>query len=221
MPILDNHIRNRHRIFVPWIKQWTNSTAKVVECPPFRCGRVFRYQCRSLCSDGIVTIVWKDGNYTVDISMNEMVDIWWNTQISTIGIREPTIAPQELKPCWTSVFHPETLATRKRWRNMFMKLSMGLDLYWSKSLSWAWSRTVGWNGSPFILPFPQGFRNVTGENIGTYIFNVYGWNILPICLSLPDRVLKIGMQTNYQTKFSLAKALRSISVFQCQLIAKV
>lgn len=43
------------------------------------------------CSDEYCYYCLKDGNYTVDISMNEMVDIWVKYTDSTIGIREPTI----------------------------------------------------------------------------------------------------------------------------------
>lgn len=76
MPILDNHIRNRHRIFVvmePSVeKQYCQS-----------CGMPFRFDiteylgtnANGSCNDEYCYYCLKNGEYTVDIPMGEMVDI--------------------------------------------------------------------------------------------------------------------------------------------------
>ena len=38
IPIGDSHIWNMHRIFVPWIKQWINSTVAVSQCARWNVG---------------------------------------------------------------------------------------------------------------------------------------------------------------------------------------
>lgn len=55
--------------------------------------------------------------------------------------------------------------------------------------------------------FRKVFRNVTGENIGTYIQRLRLEYIAHLLITTGQSIEEIGMQTNYQTKFSLAKGL--------------
>ncbi len=56
--------------------------------------------------------------------------------------------------------------------------------------------------------FRKVFRNVTGENIGTYIQRLRLEYIAHLLIATGQSIEEIGMQTNYQTKFSLAKAFK-------------
>ena len=162
------------------------------------------------CSDEYCYYCLKDGSYTVDISMNEMVDIWVKYTDKYNWYSGTDYTPQELRTLLN-----KRLPTLKRWRQKEMTQHVHYEAI-------NWVRTyIDQNLFQEIDPeqlakmvnlsffhFRKVFRNVTGENIGTYIQRLRLEYIAHLLITTGQSIEEIGMQTNYQTKFSLAKAFK-------------
>ncbi len=152
----------------------------------------------------------KDGEYIVDISMGEMVDIWVKYTDKYNWYSGTNYTPQELK-----VLLNKRLPTLKRWcqkentqcvhhaainrvrtyinQNLFCDLTPE-QLAEMVNLSFYHFRRV--------------FKSITGENVGTYIQRLRLEYIAHLLIATIQSIEKIREQTNYQTKFSLAKAFK-------------
>ena len=144
------------------------------------------------CSDEYCYYCLKDGNYTVDISMNEMVDIWVKYTDKYNWYSGTDYTPQELKTLLN-----KRLSTLKRWRQKEMTQHVHYEAVESGGrlilikisfMSLIPNSWLKW--FTFHSSISERFSEMLPVRISVHIFNVYGWNILPICLSLPDRVLK-------------------------------
>lgn len=152
----------------------------------------------------------KDGEYTVDVTMGEMVDIWIKYTDKYNWYSGTNYTPQELRTLLN-----KRLPTLKRWRqkeetehvhheavarirkhidcNLFCELNPE-QLAAIANLSFYHVRRV--------------FRNVTGENIGTYLQRLRLEYVAHLLIATRQSIGGIQKQTNYQTKFSLAKAFK-------------
>jgi AraC-like DNA-binding protein len=161
-------------------------------------------------SDEFCYYCLKDGHYTVDISMQETVDIWvkytdkYNEYSGTHYTREslrvtlnkrlPTLNRWRQKQ-ETQCIHYHTIQKVKSYLNdrLFEKLDM-------KAL-------ISMSGlSKFHLR--RVFQSVTGENIASYMQRLRLEQIAHLLISTDATLEQIVRQTNYETKFSLAKAFR-------------
>ncbi len=152
----------------------------------------------------------KDGEYTVDIPMNQMVDIWIKYTDKYNWYSGTEYTPQELRTLlnkrmptlkrWrqkeeTKHIHQDTISRIKEFidQNLFDELDLE-QLAIISNLSFYHFRKV--------------FRNVTGENIGTYIQRLRLEYVAHLLIATKQSLEDILRQTNYQTKFSLAKAFK-------------
>lgn len=211
MPILDNHIQNRYRIFV-----FMEQTAEKQYCQS--CGMPLRFDVAEYlgtnadqsCSDEYCYYCLKDGEYTVDIPMDKMVDIWVKYTDKYNWYSGTNYTPQELRTLlnkrlptlkrWqqkeeTQHIHLETISRIKTYidYNLFAELDLE-QLAVIANLSFFHFRRV--------------FRSVTGENIGTYIQRLRLEYIAHLLIATGQSIEEIRRQTNYLTKFSLAKAFK-------------
>ena len=162
------------------------------------------------CSDEYCYYCLKDGNYTVDISMNEMVDIWVKYTDKYNWYSGTDYTPQELKTLLN-----KRLPTLKRWRQKEMTQHVhyeavnGVRTYIDQNLFHELDpEQLAEMVHLSFFHFRKVFRNVTGENIGTYIQRLRLEYIAHLLIATGQSIEEIGMQTNYQTKFSLAKAFK-------------
>lgn len=211
MPILDNPVRNRHCIFVS-MKQFAEKTY----CQS--CGMPLRFDVKEYLgtnadqsrSDEYCYYCLKDGLYTVDIPMGEMVNIWVKYTDKYNEYSSTNYTPHELKTLlnkrlptlkrWrqkeeTALVHSDGVSRVKTYidRNLFAELDP-VQLADSANLSFFHFRKV--------------FRTATGENIGTYIQRLRLEYVAHLLIATSQSIEDIRLQTNYQTKFSLAKAFK-------------
>jgi len=152
----------------------------------------------------------KDGEYIVDIPMQQMVDIWvkytdkYNEYSAThyspqdlrtlLNKRMPTLKRWQQKQV-THDIHHEAVNTIKAYIDQHLNALIDIDdLCRMVNLSFYYLRRV--------------FKEKTGENIGSYIQRLRLEYIAHKLISTPLAIQKILEQTTYQTPSSLAKAFR-------------
>lgn len=152
----------------------------------------------------------KDGNYTVDIPMNEMVDIWVKYTDKYNWYSNTNYTPQELRTLLN-----KRLPTLKRWRqkeeteSLHHKAISRVKTHIDKNLfSNLFPEQLAAMVNLSFFHFRKVFRNTTGENIGTYIQRLRLEYIAHLLIATNQSISDIRKQTNYQTKFSLAKAFK-------------
>ncbi len=152
----------------------------------------------------------KDGEYTVDISMDEMVDIWVKYTDKYNWYSGTGYTPQELR-----ILLNKRLPTLKRWRQKEVTQHVHYEAV-------NWVRTyIDRNLFQELIPeqlaemsnlsfyyFRKVFRSITGENIGAYIQRLRLEYIAHLLIATAQPIEELGTQANYQTKFSLAKAFK-------------
>lgn len=150
----------------------------------------------------------KDGEYTVDIPMQQMVDIWVKYTDKYNWYSDTNYTPEQLKAILN-----KRLPTLKRWRqkaetqNLHSEGIHKVRAYIDQNLFTeleAESLCEMINLSFFH--FRKVFKEITKENVGAYIQRLrleYVAHLLVATNLSPAEILR---QTNYQTKFSLAKA---------------
>lgn len=152
----------------------------------------------------------KDGEYTVDIPLGEMVDIWVKYTDKYNGYSNTNYTPQELRTLLN-----KRLPTLKRWRqkeeteNVHHEAINRIKSYIDRNLfSELNPKQLATIAHLSFYHFRKVFRNVTGENIGTYIQRLRLEYIAHLLIATNQSVSGIQQQTTYQTKFSLAKAFK-------------
>lgn len=153
----------------------------------------------------------KDGKYTVDVSMSDMVDIWvkytdkYNVYANTgyspeqlrsiLNKRLPTLSRWKQKQETSNIHH-------QRIQDMIVHINNHLfDVLDADTLS-------SMSGlSKFH--FRRVFRTVTGESVSSYIQRLRLEHIAYLLVSTDYSLNQILEQTNYQTKFSIAKAFKN------------
>lgn len=152
----------------------------------------------------------KDGEYTVDIPMGEMVDIWVKYTEKYNQYSGTDYTPQELR-----VLLNKRLPTLKRWRQkedthcVHAEAVHRVKVYIDRNLfcDLLPEELAGMAHLSFYH-FRKVFKVVTGENVGTYIQRLRLEYIAHLLIATGQSIEKIRQQTNYQTKFSLAKAFK-------------
>lgn len=209
---MDNNIRNSHCIFV----YMDQSIIEKQYCQS--CGMPLRFDVEEYLgtnadhslSDEFCYYCLKDGEYTVDIPMEQMVDIWVKYTDKYNWYSDTNYTPDELRILlnkrlptlrrWhqkeeTMNIHHETINRIKAYidQNLFQDLD-AVELVRIANLS--------------LFHFRRIFKAVTGENIGTYVQRLRLEYVAHLLIATSLRTSQILEQTNYQTKFSLAKAFR-------------
>ena len=152
----------------------------------------------------------KDGEYTVDIPMNEMVDIWVKYTDKYNWYSGTNYTPQELKTLLN-----KRLPALKRWRqkeeteNIHHEAVRRIKTYIDHNLfSVLDSEQLAVTANLSFFHFRRVFKNITGENIGTYIQRLRLEYVAHLLIATNQSIGDIQKQTNYETKFSLAKAFK-------------
>jgi len=163
----------------------------------------------------------KDGKYTVDISMKEMIDIWVKYTDKYNEYSKTNYSPSELRTILN-----KRLPTLKRWKQKVIthtvhheainKLKFYINTNLEKEININKLCHIA-NLSHFHLR--RVFKNITGENIGIYIQRLRLEKIAHVLVSTNLSIDEILKQSSYQTKSSLAKAFRKhfgISMSACR-----
>lgn len=162
------------------------------------------------CSDEYCYYCLKDGEYTVDIPMGEMVDIWVKYTDKYNWYSGTNYTPQELRTLlnkrlpmlkrWrqkeeTRQTHSESISRVKTYidRNLFSELD---------------PEQLARMSNMSFFHFRRIFMNLTGENIGTYIQRLRLEYVAHLLIATEQSIAEIRTQSNYHTKFSLAKAFK-------------
>lgn len=152
----------------------------------------------------------KDGEYIVDIPMGEMVDIWVKYTDKYNGYSDTNYTPQELR-----VLLNKRLPTLKRWRQkentqyVHHEAINRVRAYINQNLFCDLTpEQLAEMVNLSFYHFRRVFKSVTGENVGTYIQRLRLEYIAHLLIATGQSIEKIREQTNYQTKFSLAKAFK-------------
>jgi len=152
----------------------------------------------------------KDGEYTVDIPMSEMVDIWVKYTDKYNWYSGTNYTPQELRTLLN-----KRLPTLKRWQqkektqHIHYEIINRIKSYIDQNLFWEInSEQLARVANLSFFHFRRVFRSITGENIGIYIGRLRLEYIAHLLIATEQSIEEIRIQTNYQTKFSLAKAFK-------------
>lgn len=152
----------------------------------------------------------KDGEYIVDIPMEQMIDIWIKYTDKYNEYSGTYYNPQELRTVlnrrlptlkrWKQIettrnVHHAAISTIKTYidQNLFEPIDPGL-LCGKVNLS--------------LYHFRRIFKSITGENIGSYIQRLRLEYVAHTLISTDTPIGTILKQTNYQTIFSLSKAFK-------------
>ena len=163
----------------------------------------------------------KDGKYTVDIPLNEMVDIWVKYTGKYNEYSETSYTPGELRTLLN-----KRLPTLKRWRqkqnteDIHYKTIGAVRDYIDRNLNREIDMDELCNiANLSLFHLRRVFRDITGENIGSYIQRLRLENVAHKLVSTGLPIGEIVKQSGYQTKSSLAKAFRKhfgISMTVCR-----
>lgn len=162
------------------------------------------------CSDEYCYYCLKDGQYTVDVPMSEMVDIWVKYTDKYNWYSGTDYTPQELRTLLN-----KRMPTLKRWRQKeqtqnihresINRIKTHIDQNLFAELD---PEQLAITANLSFYHFRRVFRNITGENIGTYIQRLRLEYVAHLLIATQQPIETIQQQTNYLTKFSLAKAFK-------------
>ncbi|MDU1892901.1 MAG: GyrI-like domain-containing protein [Dysgonomonas sp.] len=152
----------------------------------------------------------KDGEYIVDIPMEQMIDIWIKYTDKYNEYSDTNYSPQELR-----VLLNKRLPTLRRWRQMQItqdvhyeiinKVKVYIDHNLQKDIQ---TEELCEIANLSLYHFRRVFRNITGENIGSYIQRIRLESIAHQLVSTHLSINDIVRHSHYLTKHSLAKAFR-------------
>lgn len=152
----------------------------------------------------------KDGKYTVDVSMHEMIDIWLK-YIDKYNMYAHTVySPEELK-----TILEKRLPALKRWKqkqntnNAHNQTIQNIVIYISNHLFEELDTdTLCQKCGMSAYHFRRVFKFVIGENIGNYIQRLRLEYAAHLLTSTEDTLSRIAEQIGYQNKYSIAKAFK-------------
>lgn len=161
-------------------------------------------------SDEFCYYCLKDGEYTVDIPMEEMIDIWIKYTDKYNEYSSTNYTSQELRTLLN-----KRLPTLKRWRNKTATHDIHYETinrikeYIDKNLYKEINVTeLSQIANLSVFHFRRIFKEITGENVGAYTQRIRLQEIAHILISTNYPINDILQKTAYQTKFSLAKAFK-------------
>lgn len=152
----------------------------------------------------------KDGKYTVDIPLEQMVDIWVKYTDKYNWYSGTSYTPKELRTLLN-----KRLPTLKRWQQKaeteyihyeaISRIKNHIDHNLFAELD---PEQLAIMASLSFFHFRRIFKSITGENIGTYIQRLRLEYIAHLLIATNQPIEQIQKQTSYQTKSSLAKAFK-------------
>lgn len=152
----------------------------------------------------------KDGKYIVDIPMSEMINIWIKYTDKYNEYADTAYSPKELRRILN-----ERLPKLNRWKqkletsNIHHQKIQDIVVYINNHLFDSLDADILSTISGLSkYHFRRVFQTVAGENIGSYIQRLRLEHIAHLLVSTDFTLNQISEQTNYQTKFSLAKAFK-------------
>ena len=152
----------------------------------------------------------KDGKYIVDIPMSEMINIWIKYTDKYNEYADTAYSPKELRRILN-----ERLPKLNRWKqkletsNIHHQKIQDIVVYINNHLFDSLDADILSTISGLSkYHFRRVFQTVAGENIGSYIQRLRLEHIAHLLVSTDFTLNQIAEQTNYQTKFSLAKAFK-------------
>ena len=152
----------------------------------------------------------KDGKYIVDIPMSEMINIWIKYTDKYNEYADTAYSPEELRRILN-----ERLPKLNRWKqkletsNIHHQKIQDIVVYINNHLFDSLDADILSTISGLSkYHFRRVFQTVAGENIGSYIQRLRLEHIAHLLVSTDFTLNQISEQTNYQTKFSLAKAFK-------------
>lgn len=152
----------------------------------------------------------KDGKYIVDIPMSEMINIWIKYTDKYNEYADTTYSPEELRTILNT-----RLPKLKRWKqkletsNIHHQKIQDIIVHINNHLFDSLDTDMLSDMSGLSkYHFRRVFQTVCGENIGSYIQRLRLEHIAHLLVSTDFTINQILEQTNYQTKFSLAKAFK-------------
>ena len=161
-------------------------------------------------SDQFCYYCLKDGKYTVDISMQEMIDIWIKYTDKYNGYANTAYSPEELREILN-----KRLPALSRWKqkqetnNVHHQTIQNVIIHINNHLFDRMDAdTLCTISGLSKYHFRRVFLTVTGENIGSYIQRLRIEHIAHLLISTDYTINQILEHTTYQTKFSIAKAFK-------------
>lgn len=152
----------------------------------------------------------KDGKYIVDIPMSEMINIWIKYTDKYNEYADTMYSPEELRTILNG-----RLPKLKRWKqkletsNIHHQKIQDIIVHINNHLFDSLDTDILSDMSGLSkYHFRRVFQTVSGENIGSYIQRLRLEHIAHLLVSTDFTINQILEQTNYQTKFSLAKAFK-------------
>ena len=152
----------------------------------------------------------KDGKYIVDIPMSEMINIWIKYTDKYNEYANTTYSPEELR-----IILNGRLPKLKRWKqkletsNIHHQKIQDIIVHINNHLFDSLDTDMLSDMSGLSkYHFRRVFQTVSGENIGSYIQRLRLEHIAHLLVSTDFTINQILEQTNYQTKFNLAKAFK-------------
>lgn len=209
---MDNIIRNSLLIFAYMYQD----TIKTPYCQS--CGMPLRFDVQEYLgtnsdqsrSDEYCYYCLKDGEYTVDISIEQMVDIWVKYTDKYNDYSFTNYSPEDLR-----AILQKRLPTLKRWKQKQItgevhyeaieKVKNHIDRNLEQTIQMEELCRIA-NLSFFHLR--RVFKAVTSENLGSYIQRLRLESVAHKLISTPFTINEILSKTGYQTNASLAKAFR-------------
>lgn len=161
-------------------------------------------------SDEFCFYCLREGRYTVDYTMEQMIDVWVKYTEKYNGYAGTSYGPEELRERLS-----QRLPTLKRWKQKMETESVHHQSV-NRVLSYI-NRHLGDELNSITLSdiaglssyhFRKIFKDITGENIGSYVRRLRLENIAYRLLSSKDTVRCIAEESYYQDKHSFSKAFR-------------
>jgi len=152
----------------------------------------------------------KDGKYTVDYSMEQMLEVWVKYTDKYNEYANTCYQPQELRNLLT-----ERMPGLKRWHqrevteNTHFEVVNRVQIYINQYLfELLEAELLSQMAGLSLFHFRRVFREITGENIGSYIQRLRLEYIAYKLISTDIQLSQLIQQTQVYTKSSLSKAFR-------------
>lgn len=152
----------------------------------------------------------KDGKYTVDVSREQMVDIWVKYTNKYNEYSNTNYSPRELR-----ILLNKRMPTLKRWKQIentihihhttIAKITSYIHQHLFDELE---TEELSALANLSLFHFRRVFQHITGENIGSYIQRLRLEHIAYLLISTDLTIEEIMKCTHYLTKSSLAKAFK-------------
>lgn len=152
----------------------------------------------------------KDGKYIVDYTMEQMLEVWIKYTDKYNEYANTCYQPQELRSLLT-----ERMPNLKRWRqreeteNAHFEIVNRVQVYINQHLFESLeAESLSQMAGLSLFHFRRVFREITGENVGSYIQRLRLEYIAYKLIATDVQLSNLIQQVQVYTKFSLSKAFR-------------